>query len=127
MVLVSRYFLVHYWCGSIALLHQLTERFYLGKPLQRFNFSILIAIYTLALLGGIWLQPTIKRLHSIKYGRADLYSTVQKTQAAKAFAAWSGLAQALNFLITVGVGTYLWRVANPVDTPRFVPSGKFRS
>ena len=63
MLVVSRYFLLHYWCGSIALLHQLAERFYLGKPLQRLTFGVLIGLCTLSLLGGLWLQPSVSVMY----------------------------------------------------------------
>src|SRR5438552_14019076 len=78
MVVVSRYFLLHYWCGSIALLHQLAERFYLGKPLQKLNFGLLIGLCSLSLLGGLGLQPHLRKLHEIKYGRSNFYSAEQK-------------------------------------------------
>ena len=125
MIFVSRYFLLQYWCGSIAVLHQLAERFYLGKPLQRLNFGLLIGICTLSLLGGIWLQPSLRKLHAVKYARTA--APAQKAQAAKDFRARHGVSWAFNLLVLGGLGFYLWRVANPVDAPRFVPSGKFRS
>jgi hypothetical protein len=127
MVVVSRYFMLHYWCGSIALLHQLAERFYLGKALQRFNFGLLIGICSFSLLGGIWLQPSLRKLHEVKYGRPELYSPPQKAQAAQAFRTWHGVSWAMNLLVLAGLGTYLWRVTYPEDGPQFVPTGKFRS
>ena len=129
MLVVSRYFLLHYWCGSIALLHQLAERFYLGKPLQRLTFGVLIGLCTLSLLGGLWLQPSIRKLHEIKYGRSDVYSPAQKALAIKAFPFWHGASRILNVLVLGGLGFYLWRMANPGNGPRFTPTtaAKFRS
>ena len=123
MIVVSRYFILHYWCGSIALLHQLAERFYLGKALHRLTFSLLIGICCLSLFGGLWLQPTLRRLHEIKYGRNDIYSQAQREAADKAFRAWHGIASAINLLVLGGLGFYLWRLANPTDALRFVPAG----
>lgn len=125
MILVSRYFLLQYWCASIALVHQLAERFYLGKPLQRLNFGLLIGICCLCLMGGLWLQPGLTRLHAIKYARNQ--PPAQKEQAAADFRIRHGVAWALNLLALGGLGFYLWRVTNPVDAPRFMPTGKFRS
>ena len=127
MVVVSRYFILHYWCGAIALLHQLAERFYLGKPLQRFQFGLLAGICLLSLIGGLWLQPTIRKLHAVKYGRSEYYSPAQKGQAARSLALWHGSARVIDLLVLAGLGVYLWRIANPGDTPRFVPASKFRS
>jgi len=127
MLVVSRYYILHYWCGSIALLHQLAECFYLGKPLQRLNFGLLVAICCLSLFGGLWLQPSLRKLHEIKYGRNELYLPAQKQQAAHAFRVWHGVASAINVLVLGGLGFYLWGMANGANGLRFVPSGKFRS
>src|SRR5260221_14619327 len=128
MVVVSRYFLLHYWCGSIALLHQLAERFYLGKPLQKLNFGLLIGLCSLSLLGGLGLQPHLRKLHEIKYGRSNFYSEEQKERSDQAFHLWHGDSFAVNLVVLAGLGVYLWRMANPVNGHRFVPAGvKFRS
>ena len=122
MLVVSRYFILHYWCGSIALLHQLAECFYLGKPLQRLNFGLLVGICCLSLFGGLWLQPSLRKLHEIKYGRSDIYSPAQKALADKAFPYWHGASRILNVLVLGGLGFYLWRMANPVNGTRFTPT-----
>src|SRR5262245_37651906 len=127
MLVVSRYFVLHYWCASIALLHQLADRFYLGRPFQRLNFGLLIGICAATLLSGLWLQPSLKRLHEIKYGRKEYYPPEQKEQAAKAFRVWHGVASGFNLLVLGGLGYYLWSMANSGDGTRFTPSGKFRS
>src|SRR5436190_8946410 len=54
---LERYFVLHYCCGALALVHQLAEWVYLGKALQRFTFGLLLAILTLSLTGGLWFQP----------------------------------------------------------------------
>jgi hypothetical protein len=111
----------------VALLHQLADRFYLGKPLHRLTVGLLTGLCALSLLGGLWLQPKLKTLHAAKYGRSELFSPAQRSQAASAFRTWHGVAFFLNLLVLGVTGVYLWRVANPLDTPRFVPTGKFRS
>ncbi len=126
-LLISRYYLLHYWCGGLALIHQLAERFYLGKPLQRLTVGLLIGLCALSLLGGLWLQPKLKKLHAAWHGRSELYSPAQRMQAETSFYTWHKVAFFFNLLVLGGTGVYLWRVANPLDTPRFVPTGKFRS
>jgi len=127
ILLISRYYLLHYWCAALALLHQLAERFYLGKPLQRVTLGLLISLCAFSLLGGLWLQPKLTKLHAAKYGRSEIYTPAQRLQAASSFKTWHGVAFFINLLVLGGTGVYLWRVANPLDTPRFVPTGKFRS
>ena len=127
MLVVSRYYFLHYWCGSIALIHQLVERFYLGKPLQRLSFGVLIAICTVSLFGGLWLQPSLRKLHEIKYARTEVSLPAEKRNADRAFRVWHGIASGMNLLVLGGLGFYLWGMANPGNGTRFVPSGKFRS
>jgi uncharacterized protein DUF4149 len=127
MVVVSKYFLLHYWCGTVALLHQLAERFYLSKPLQRLTFGVLIGVCCLSLLNGLWLQSNLRKLHQVEYGRSDIYGPQQKAQASHAFRVWHGVSFGLNLLVMGGLGVYLWRLANPGNGPRFVPAAaKFR-
>src|SRR5258706_13325490 len=64
---IERYFLLHYCCGAIALIHQLAEWVYLGKALQRGTVGLLLAILALSPTGGLWLQPKLKDLHRIQY------------------------------------------------------------
>src|SRR5262245_17853222 len=63
----ERYFALHYICGAIAVIHQLAEWVYLGKPLQRLTFGLLAGVLMLSLVGGVWIQPKLRELHRIKY------------------------------------------------------------
>lgn len=134
-LVLERYFALQYWCGSIALIHQLAEWVYLGKALQKVTFGILLGTFALALIGGLWLQPKLQKLHQTRYGylkttqgyvRNDP-TAAQWAQADKAFAAWHGVSMGINVLALGGLALFLWRVANPTDGPRFVPANKFRS
>jgi len=134
-MVLTRYFALQYWCGSIALIHQLAEWVYLGKTLQKVTIGILLGTFALALIGGLWLQPKLQKLHQTRYGyvkTAQGYakketSATQQAQAGKAFAAWHGVSMVINVLVLGGLALFLWRVANPTDGPRFVPANKFRS
>src|SRR5947208_12848749 len=56
-LVLERYFVLHYCCGGIALLHQLAEWVYLGKRLHRFTFGLLVIVLLLAICGGAALAP----------------------------------------------------------------------
>lgn len=136
MLLLQRYFALQIFCGTIALAHQFAEHFYLGRPLNRLTLGILIAVFTIALAGGLWLQPKLRQLHEVKYGyrraagqyvRHNPHSVEQRTQAAQAFGKWHGVSMGLNLLALAGLAVFNWRLGNPPNGPRFIPSNKFRS
>jgi hypothetical protein len=68
------------------------------------------------------LQPKIKDLHRAKYTAATPQS---REAAARSLRWWHGGAQGLNLLLLAGLVTYLWRVAHPEDTTRFVSGRTF--
>ena len=136
MMILQRYFSLQYWCGSIAIVHQLAEWVYLGRSLQRWTVGVLAAVYLLALLGGLWLQPRLQHLHEVKYGyrkvngqylRDSTQPGQQRDEAAAAFRRWHGVSMVFNLIVMGGLAFFTWRVANPVDVPRFIPASKFRS
>lgn len=122
-VLLSRYFHFHLTCAVIAWLHLLAEWLYLGRPSRRFSFGLIAALFTITLIGGNVLQPKLHRLHEIRYSNA---LPVEREAARKSFGLWHGISQVLNVLVIGGLTVYLWRAANPSDTPRFISSVKFR-
>ena len=123
---IERYFVLHYCCGGLALLHQLAEWVYLGKALQRFTFGLLLGILTLSLLGGFWLQPKLKELYRIRHGSAEQFTAEQKNDAANSFKKWHGASQIMNLMMLAGLAVFVWRVSVPQQNgPRFTP-GKFR-
>jgi hypothetical protein len=126
-MIIARFFVLQYWCAAIALVHQMAEWVYLGRALQRVTVGLLLGLFGLALFGGLWLQPKLKKLHQIKYGRAELYAPAQKARAAASFRVWHGVSQVTNLLALGGLGWYVWRMTNPSEGPRFVRANKFRS
>jgi len=123
-ILIGRYFNLQLLCGIIALLHLLAERLYFGKSPDALSLSLMTALLSITLLGGFWLQPKLKDLHTIRY-RAT--TSVEIREAAdQSFRTWHGVSQALNLLLIIGLGFHLWRVANPPDSTRFLITGKFR-
>lgn len=124
-VLIARYFDLQLICGLMALLHAFTEWLYLGRPLQRFWLGLLVGLFAAGLLGGWVLHPRIKDLHARKY--AQSLPAPARVAAAGSLRLWHGVAQGINVLVLVGLGAYLWRVAHPVSTARFVSPIKFQS
>lgn len=124
MILGDHFFRLQFICGSVALLHVLAERLYFGKSPGQLWLALLIAVCGLALLGGCWIQPKLKELHTRRY--AVNLSPPQREAAARLFNAWHQASQFANLLMVAGVAVYLWRVANPPDPARFVSTAKFR-
>jgi Domain of unknown function (DUF4149) len=124
-MVIARYFTLSIVCGIVAIIHLLAEQFYFGRAPQKRWLSLLVALLTLSLLGGCFLQPRMKDWHKLRY---DAKTPAQTREAAtRSFQVWHGVSQAGNLLMLVGLGFYLIRVANPPESMRFIGSGKFRS
>ncbi len=124
-VVIARYFHLHIICGIVALLHMLAEWLYVSRPLQKFGLGLLLCLLICSFVGGYVMQPRIKDLHARRY--ALNYSPEARQSAAKSLRAWHGMAQVVNLLMLGGLSVYLWRVARPVGTARFVTPVKFPS
>jgi hypothetical protein len=122
-IFIARYFHFHLVCAAIAVAHLLAEALYLGRSLRRFQAYLLAGLCAVLLLGEFWLQPKLKALHAVKYGvntRLEI-----REVAARSFRTWHGASQVINLFAVAGLTVYLWRVANPPDTTRFVSAAKF--
>ena len=124
-MLIARYFKLQLVCGVIALGHVLGENLYFGRSPRKIWLALLAGIIGLSLLGGFWLQPRLKALHTIKYSPKS--SPEAKEAATESFKTWHGISQMLNLLVMVGLGVHLCRVAAREEDTRFVGGGKFRS
>jgi hypothetical protein len=122
---LERYFVLHYCCGAVAIMHQLAEWVYLGKALHRLTFGLVMGIMAWSLIGGLWLQPRLKELHRIKYAKPEQFSAQQRDQAAKAFRSWHGVSQVMNLAVLAGLAALAWRLSVPSNGPRFSTT-KFR-
>jgi len=126
-IALERYFHLFYWCGVIALVHQLAEWILAARPLQRLTLIAFGGAFCLGLVGGLWLQPTLKSLFVIKNAQPGLYAAAEQARAAKKFSVLHGVAQVSNLLALTGLLIFHWRVTNPPPGPRFITSSKFRS
>jgi hypothetical protein len=122
-VLAARYFKLQLVCGLIALLHLFAEWLYLGRPWRRLTSYLLAGLLLASLAGDFWMQPRIKNLHHAHYTAT---TSQRREAAAGSLRLWHGAAQGVNLLMLAGLVVYLWRVAHPLDTTRYVGGLKFR-
>jgi hypothetical protein len=115
---------LQFGCGLVAILHLLASWLYLGKSPRRLWLGLLIALITLNFLGAGLVEPRLRALHLLQFTRSE-----PRTVAVirKQFNTWHAVSKVVNVLMVGGLGVYLWRVANPPDSTRFVSATKFRS
>jgi hypothetical protein len=124
-IVIARYFKLEIICATIAILHLLAEQFYFGRAPQKRWLSLLIGLFALSLLGGCWLQPRLKALHTTKYAVNAPQAT--REAASQTFKLWHGISQVANLLMLLGLGFYVVRVGSPRESTHFIGGGKFRS
>lgn len=120
---VARFFLLQYWCGGIALAHLLAEWIYCGRAVRRLHLTLVLGMLLIALAGGLWAQPKMNKLHTVKYYGP---TTEAQSQAGQAFARWHAASETANLLVIGGLILYLWRVSLAPEGPRFGGFGKIR-
>jgi hypothetical protein len=124
---LSRYTMVQYWCAGIALAALFTENLFLGKAVVRKTLVLLLALLAVALVSGLWLQPTMRELHKTKY-----WGTVPaaRQEADVKFRRLHGVSQPANLLVIAVLVIYVWNVSKPhsgADKPRFSTLSKIKS
>lgn len=124
LILLERYFLVHYICGFVALVHLFAEWLYLGRPLTRFMLALIIGLLTLGIIGGGQLQPKLERLHVTQH--LPDFSKEEKQRAARSYRIWDVVTYLLNLGLVVGTAVYMWRIVYPGENTRFFSLGKIR-
>jgi len=133
-IVLQRYFLLFYICGAIAVVHQLAEWVYLGRPLRRITMSVLAGLLVIGGAGGLWLQPKLKHLYLIRSGMTAQYTRpavptpdADRAQAASSFRTWHGVSSSVNLIGLAGLVLYFWRVAHPSNNLRVLSGPKLRS
>ncbi|MDB6064462.1 MAG: hypothetical protein JWR26_670 [Pedosphaera sp.] len=121
-VLFRRFFVLQYICGAVAILHLFAEKLYLGRALPKLGTAVVVGIFSLGLLGGIWLQPKMEDLRERMYA-----GTVEDRERARhSFGLWHGMSQLVNLGIMAGLVVHLVSVTRPVDSTRYGTFTKFR-
>ena len=123
-VVTGSFFYFYLICAIIAFLQLLAEWLYLGRPARKISFSLLAALLVIGLIGDHWIQPKLKALHETRYSVNAQPAT--RDLAAKSFKGWTIAARLLDLCAIGGLVIYVWRMANPPDTFRYVGSVKFR-
>jgi hypothetical protein len=123
LVLFKRFFVLQYICGIIALLHLFAEKLYLGRALPKFGTALVIGIFGLALIGGVWLQPRLENYRQTMYVNA---STEEKERARHSFGLWHGISQFANLVVIGGLLAHLARVSRPGESDRYTTFTIFR-
>ncbi len=124
LVLFKRFFVLQYVCSIIALLHLCAEKLYLGRAFPRFGTALVIGIFSLALIGGLWLQPRMENLRQTMYVGLN---PEQKERARHSFGLWHGVSQLANLAIIGGLLVNLVRVTRPGESDRYTTFTIFRS
>ncbi len=123
-LLISKYFALHIICGAVGLAHLGAEWLYLGRRARRSTLILLLALFCFGLLGSLWLQPKMKRLHQYKY--APNLTEEMRDQASRSFRLWHAASQLVNVFVLGSLCVYVWRANNPPDPTRFVSAMQFR-
>jgi hypothetical protein len=119
----SRYFLLQYGCGIVAVVHLLLLWIFTGRPFARWTLVLLGVVLALVLWSGVRIQPELRRLHLSMYGVRSTPAQVE--QSRKSFNRWHGAAQTANALVLAGLLLYLWQITRTAPTLRFVSQTKF--
>ena len=68
-IVTHSYWAVYYWCGGVAIFHQLAEWVYLSRPLKSLLTYLLGTIFVIGLVSGLIIQPRLEKVYAQKYAR----------------------------------------------------------
>ncbi len=125
----QRVFILHYWCAIVAGLHLAAECLYAGREVRRATVGLLVALFVLALAGGVWMQPKLKQLQTVKYAEQyriqPMPSPAERQEAAAAFSRWHAISQVMNLAMLAGLLTFLWQTVRQDSAAKFLGTPKF--
>lgn len=122
-LMVGRYFTMLQICSGLALGHLIAEWLYSGRPFQRLTLLLLMALFTIGVIGGAVLQPKMKELHLRMY--AVQTTPADKAAAHRSFRILHGTSMALNLLVVGGVLAYLAQMTQAATPGRFSSQNRF--
>ena len=121
-LLAPRFLSWYLACSVVALLHLVAEWLYLGRYPRRAWLALVLCLCLGGLLQAYILQPRLKQLHWLRFARPDLRETTDRS-----FRTLHRVSTSLDVTLVGCLLIYLWRVANPPESMRFLDPGKFRS
>lgn len=124
-IIFTRLFHLQVLCAILAWMHLVAEWMYLGRIPRRIWVGLMTLLFSLSLLGSLWLCPKLNRLQRVQY-LPNLTAT-QREAARHNFNVWDSVFQVVNVFLIGGIAVYFWRVTHSQDEPRFVSPAKFRS
>lgn len=124
-IVFTRFFHLQIFCALLAWLHLVAEWMYLGRLPRRLWVGLMTLLFSLSLLGSLWLCPKLTRLHRAQYQPG--LTAEQRVAAQESYNLWDSVFQVVNVLLIGGIMVYFWRVTHAQDEPRFVSPSKFRS
>jgi hypothetical protein len=123
-LVTTRLFHLQLVCAVVAVLHLMAEWLYLGKVPHRLWRGVLMGVIAAILINGAVLQPTLVRLHGIRYSPESTME--QRDAATRSYGTWGAVQRAINMLVLAGLAGWFWRVVTPQDPARFASAVKFR-
>ena len=108
------------WCAA-ALLHLAAEWLYLGKYPHRAWLGLVVLLGLIGLGENYWLLPKLKGWHYVRSA-----PQAKNSVADRSYRYGHMLFEGINFFAIGGLAVYLWRVAHPPESARFVSASKFR-
>jgi hypothetical protein len=123
LLAAERFYIWHVTCAGIALAHITAEWIYLGRYPRKFWLGLLVALFVTGLLQLAVFQPKLSESHQARYSTAGLTTKAVRDRAHKV---WRTCVKTLDGALLISLGIYVWRVFNPPDSARFVPTTKFR-
>jgi hypothetical protein len=124
-ILWGRYFTFQVVCGTVALLHVVGERLYLGKAPEKIWLGLIAGMFMIAVTESAYVQPKLTNLNKARF--ATNIQMEKRQVASESFQAWRNMVQVANIFVVGGLIIYLWHMANRADPTRFVSTNKFRS
>ena len=116
LILFERYFTLQVVCGTVALVHLLLERMYLGRKIAMWVRVLVMALLVLSLVGDYWVQP---KMHDLRHSMYAAPTPALREQARRAFGAWHGVAQTVNLIALGGLLVYLLRASRSAEPGRY--------
>lgn len=123
-IIFARLFHLQIACALLAWLHLLGEWLYLGRQPRRWPVALLTGLFTLSLMGSLWIGPKLRTLQRAQHA---LVPSLEGRELARSFRWWNGIFHTVNVVTIGGVLVYFWRVTKSDGSPRFVRPVNFRS